>query len=144
MSSLALVLALLTQTAPAAPPPMLVTPEGLRVQASSSRQRRHARQIDVARQLWREVCGEGRNGACAAPDHYVVSVDVDDDDPHYCSGVLRLARTAPEYPAGAGFLPGVQFHCFFDGAERKRELMTIQLPNAEAMYLDWPPMPEIN
>lgn len=87
---------------------------------------------------------EGPYGACAAPDHYVVDVDLTRDSPSYCSGSLRLARTAPEYPTGTGVLPGVQFHCFGEGPEERRSIMTIQLRNAEAMYLDWPPMPEIN
>ena len=143
MSSLTILLILLTQAAPAAQRQMIVTPEGLQVQASS-RARDHARQIEVAQQLWREVCVERQYGVCAAPDHYTADVNVSEDTSSYCSGVLRLSRTAPEYPSGAGALAGVQFHCFGEWPEEKRRIATIQLPNAETMYLDWPPMPEIS
>ena len=143
MSSLAFLLVLLTQAAPAAPRQVLVTPEGLQVQASS-RRHDHARQIEVAQQLWREVCVERQYGVCAAPDHYVVDVQVSEDTSSYCAGVLRLARRASEYPLGAGSLAGVQFHCFGEGPEGKRRIMTIQLRNAEDTYLDWPPMPQIS
>jgi hypothetical protein len=131
---------LFTQTAPEDSPRILVTREGLQVEPSS-RRREHARQIEVARQLWREVCVERPDRACAAPDQYVVDVDVHQETSYYCAGTMRLARTAPEYPSGNGLLPGVQFHCFGAGPRAERRIMTIDLSDADSQYLDWPPMP---